>query len=117
MLDDPFTHTASEVQAAMSGLPLLKVLHDAKGMQVVVEASAVITKAAIQRTLSRMTEGRMPDIVHQSEGFSKICVQPKRRRSGTRDLCHLDGMGQPTAKVIGRPAGEDLRLPGKASES
>ena len=94
----------------MRRIPLLEVLDDAQRMQVVVEPQPMPLQALVQRALARVAERRMPDVVHQRQRLRQVLVQPQRLRDAARDLHHLDGVGQPAAKVVRGAAGEDLRL-------
>jgi hypothetical protein len=75
-----------------------------------VKDQAMPAQTLVQGALSGMTEGRMPDIVHQRQRFDKILVQAQGNCGGARNLCHLDRMGQTAAKMIRRSAGKHLRL-------
>jgi hypothetical protein len=58
----------------------------------------------------------MADVVNQRKRLREIFVEAKRGRDGAGDLCNLDGVGQPAAKVVGGAAGKDLGLPREAPE-
>ena len=116
VLDDALAHGEREVQAAMARVALLKALHDAQGVQVVVKAQAVGLQAAVQRALAGVAEWRMADVMHKGEGLSEIDVEAERLGDLARDLCDLNGVREAAAKVIGGAAGEDLRLAGEAAE-
>ena len=74
-----------------------------------IEAEAKGVQAAVQRFLAGMAEGRMPDVVHQGQGFGEIGVQPQSRGHGARDLRYLQRMGEPAAEVIAGKFAEDPR--------
>ena len=94
----------------MRGVTLLEVLDDAQRMQVVVESPPVTRKAAIERPLAGMTEGRVADVVDQRQRLGQVFVQAEFGGGGAGDLRDLNGVGQTAAKVIGRATGEYLRL-------
>jgi hypothetical protein len=73
-------------------------------------------EATIQGALSRMAEGWMADVVDQSEGLGQILVQAECTGGHASDLCNLDCVRKAAAKVIGRAAGEDLRLSGETAK-
>jgi len=89
-------------------------------VQVVIEAKSVGAQGVIKRLFAGMTEGRMPNVVHQRERFGQIGVQPKSRRHGARDLRDFKCMGKATAKVVaGHFAGracKHLRFSSQAPE-
>jgi hypothetical protein len=116
VLDDSLADPEREVEATMSGVALLEVLDDAKGVEVVVEAAPMTAQAAIERTLASVAKGRMTDIVNESEGFGEILVEAKHGGDCTRDLGYLNGMSEPAAKMIGGAAGEDLSLACETAE-
>ena len=105
-----------EVEAAMRGVALLEVFDDAERVEIVVEAPAVTAQAAVESALACVTEGRMPDVVHQRESLGEVLVEAKRAGCGAGDLGHLDGVSKSAAKVIRRTAGEDLRLARKPAK-
>ena len=100
----------------MSRITLLKVLHNTKGMKIMVEAPSMTTQTLIQSPLAGMAKRWMPNIVDQSQRLSQILVQAKLSRGSASDLRDLDRMGQATTEVVRRAAGEDLRLTGKTAE-
>ena len=73
----------------MRRVTLLEVFDDAQRMKIVVEAQTVTLQAAIERSLAGVTEGRMPDIVNQGEGFGKVLVQVEGTGDRTGDLGDL----------------------------
>ena len=116
VLDDAFAHGEREVQAAMAGVALLEALHDAQGVQIVVKAEAVGLQAAVERALAGVAEGRVADVMHQSEGFGEVFIEADRFGDLAGDLRDLNRMGEAAAKVVGGTTGEDLRLAGEAAE-
>ena len=73
-------------------------------MKVVVEAVAELLHLAVQFLFAGVRERRMADIVNQRQRFRQVFIQPQRVRDRSRDLRHLDGMGQPVAEMVGKPA-------------
>jgi hypothetical protein len=110
MFDDAFTYAKRQVEPAMCGVTLLEVLDDAQRVEVVVEATPVAGKAAVQRALPGVPKGRMTYIVNQRKRLRQIFVQAKRGRNGPGDLRNLDRVGQAAAKMIGGAAGKYLGL-------
>ena len=80
MLDDAFANGEGEVQAAVGGVALLKVLDDAQRVQIVVEAKVMALQAAIQCALAGVAEGRVADVVDQRERLREIFIQAQVRR-------------------------------------
>jgi hypothetical protein len=77
-------------------------------------------KRAVERLLTGVAKRRMPDVVHQGEGFGEFRIQPQRRSRGARNLRYFESMCQAAAKVIGESfrgqAGKHLRLPSQAAK-
>ena len=116
VLDDAFANAEGEIEAAMRGVALLKVLDDAEGVEVVVEAATVAAEAFVECALAGVAEGRMADVVDEGEGLGEVFVKAERRCGGACDLRDLDGVGEAAAEVVGGAAGEDLRLAGETAE-
>jgi hypothetical protein len=55
-----------------------------------------------------VAEGRVADVVDESEGFGEVFVEAKDGGGGAGDLGDLDGVSEAAAEVIGDAAGEDL---------
>ena len=103
VLDDAFANPERQIEPAMCGVALFKVLDDAKSMQVVVEAPPMTSEATIQRSLTRVSEGWMTDVVNQCKCLGEVFVQAESGCSGPGDLRDLNRVGQTAAKMIGRP--------------
>jgi hypothetical protein len=86
MLGHAFAHFESQVQSRKPGVALLETLHDAHGVQVVVEARAEALHLAIQLLLAGVREGRMADVVGQRQGFGEIFVEPSTAAT-VRAIC------------------------------
>lgn len=78
----------------MRGIPVLKMLDDAKGVQVVVETQTVRLHALIERTLPGMAEGWMPNVVNESQNLYEFLIQVERSCDLARNLRDLDGVRQ-----------------------
>ena len=101
MLDDPFAHFEGQVQSGKTGVALLEGLHDAQGVQVMVEALSVARHLAVEFLLAGVREWRVADIVRQRQSLRQVFAQAQGRGDGARDLRDLDGVRQPVAEVIG----------------
>src|SRR5258708_22835106 len=110
VLDDSFAYFESQVQPAKSCVAGLEVVDNAKRVQIVIEETPMLTHRGIERLFSRMPEWRMPDVMHQGQGFDEINVQSQLRSDGARDLRDFQSMSQPVAEMIGVAAGEKPRL-------
>ncbi len=116
MLDDAFAHLEGQVEPGEIQIPLLELLDDPQGMEIVVESSAVRAQQLIELVLARMAERRMADVVNQRQGLGQIGVQRERARDGARDLRDFQRMRQAIAEVVGESCGEDLGLGFQAPE-
>src|SRR5258708_23825604 len=110
VLDDSVAHFEGKVQPAKSCVAGLEVFDNAKRVQIVIEEKPMLTHRGIERLFSRMPEWRMPDVMHQGQGFDEINVQSQLRSDGARDLRDFQSMSQPVAEMIGVAAGKNLRL-------
>src|SRR5690606_5310153 len=70
----------------------------------------------LQGILARMTEGRMAEIVHQSDALGEILIELQRAGERTGDLRHLDRMCQARAIVVAVGGDKNLRLVLQATE-
>ena len=117
---DAFADGEGEIEPAKCRIALLKPGHDAQRMKVVIEAQAVRAKGLVERFLAGVAEGRMPDIVRQSQRFGKFHIQSQSCGHGARNLGDLESVGETAAEMVGKPFGgqacEDLRLPGQAAK-
>ena len=94
----------------MGGVTLLEMFNDTQGVDIVIEAAAVALKAAVQRALTGVSEGRMADVVNQRQRLGQIFVQAECGRDSPGDLRDLNRVSQAAAKMVGGTAGKNLRL-------
>ena len=59
----------------------------------------------------------MAQIVGERDGLGEVGIQPQRRRHRSRDLRHLQRVGEPGAEVVALVGDEDLGLLLQPSES
>jgi hypothetical protein len=85
-------------------------------MQVVVKEISVLAHCDVVCFFAGMAEGRMTNIMNQSQGLDQIDVQAKLSRDGSGDLRDLNGVSQTIAKVIRVAAGKDLGFCLKTAE-
>jgi hypothetical protein len=116
VLNDAFADAQGEVQPAKARVANLEVLDHAQRVQVVIEALAKFLQSLVQGPLACMAKRRMPYVMHQRQGFGHVFVQLERRGDGARDLCHLHGVGEAAAKVIGVAVGKDLCFSSQAAK-
>src|SRR5260370_38223082 len=64
-----------------------------------------------------MAKRRVPDVVDQSERFSKLGVQSQRRGDGAGNLCYFQRVRQAIAEMIRVSRRENLRLGFQAAKS
>ena len=110
MFDDAFAHFEGEIEPGEIEIALLELFDDAKRMEVVVKAIAVLAHSEVELLFARVAKGRVSDIVHQSERFGKAGVEMQGVGNGSRNLRNFDGVGQPVAKMVGVTRGENLGL-------
>src|SRR5579875_4079205 len=63
-----------------------------------------------------MAEGRMANIVDQSQSLDQIGVEAEGCGNGAADLRDFESMREAIAKMIGEARGEDLRFGFEAAE-
>src|ERR1700688_119091 len=74
VLDNAFANFEGQVQAAKGGVALFEILHDAKGVQVVVKKQVVGAHGGVEGFFAGVAEGGMAEIVDQRQGLGKIDV-------------------------------------------
>jgi hypothetical protein len=84
-----------------------QVIHHSQALLVVAEGPA---EEGRQGFLAQMAEGRVAQIVSQSDGFGQVLVQPQGPGGGPSDLGHLERVGEPNAVMVALGRDEDLRL-------
>ena len=109
MLENSLARLEAEVQAVEPAISLLEMVNHAQALQVVLE-SAESAHAFIERVLSGMTEGGVPQVVRQCDGFDQILVEFERASDRTSQLRDLDRMGEPGTKKIPLVIDEHLGL-------
>src|SRR5580693_1233332 len=110
MLDDAFADLEGQIQSPKRGVVVFEIFHNAQRMQVVIERKPVLAHGRVERLFSRVSKGRMSEVVRQGQRLYQIGVQSKLRGDGARNLRDFDGMGQPVAKVVRIAARENLSL-------
>ncbi len=120
VLHDAFADGERQVEAAKGGIALLEPGDDTQGVEIVVEGEAVSPKGAVESLFAGVAKGRMPDVVRQSQGFSKLRIESKSNSHGARNLRDLERVGEAAAEVVGEAfdgqAREDLRLAGQTAK-
>src|SRR5690606_29628258 len=109
VLEDAFARLEREIEPGKRCIPLLELVDDAKGLQVVLEP-AVFAHAIVELVLTGVAEGRVPEIVREADRLDEILVEPHRARDSARDLRDLERVGQSRTVVIPLVIDEDLRL-------
>src|SRR5580704_17040645 len=94
----------------MTRVPLFKVLNNSQRMQIVVEPQSIFLQAAIQRTFPGVAKRRVSDVMHLRKCLGQVRIESQRGRNLPRNLCDLDRMRQPAAKVIRCAACKNLCL-------
>ena len=117
MFNDAFANLKREIQPRKIQIAMLELLDDAKGMQIVIEATAVRGHQFVELAFARVAKRRVADIVNKSEGLGELGVQAERGGNGTGDLRDFKRMGQAIAEVVGIAGGEDLCFGFETAES
>jgi len=75
VLDDAFADRERQVESAKGSIALFKPGDDAKSVEVVIEAQSVRLEGAVEGLFASVAEGRMADVMDQSQGFGKNGVE------------------------------------------
>ena len=69
-----------------------------------------------KRILARMAEGRMANIMGQTQGLGQILIQAQRAGNRPANLCHLKTVGQADTKMVTIGGNKNLRLVAQAAK-
>src|SRR5262249_2418550 len=112
--EDAVANLGGQVEASAVAL---EGVDDPEGMLVVAKAEAgALTQDGVERLLARVAEGRMAEVVAESDRLGQVLVQPQRPRDRTGDAGRLERMREPRPVVIATRVDEDLRLVLESSE-
>jgi len=75
-----------------------------------------LAQGGVERLLARVPEGRMPEIVAETDRLGQILVQPQRPGDAAGDAGRLQRVREPRAVMVAARIDEDLRLVLKATE-
>ena len=78
--------------------------------------TAVLFHAFVQSHFSGVSEGRMPQIMRQSQCFAQILIQPQHPAQRPRDLRNFQRMGQPCPQAVAFVINEHLSFGFQPSE-
>jgi len=109
VLEDALAALERQVESREVGVALLEFVHDAQGLQVVLEP-AVVAHALVERILPGVPERRVPEIVGQADGLGERFVQAQCAGDGACDLCDFERVRDARAEEIALVIDEDLRL-------
>jgi hypothetical protein len=76
----------------------------------------VLAHGDVEGFFASVSEGRMANIMDQSQGLDQVDVQTQLSRDGPGDLRDLDGVSQTIAKMVGVTASKDLGFCLKTAE-
>lgn len=103
VLQDAVSRVICEIEAASC---LLKMIDDPQALLVVAESGEDLSK----RSLARMTERRVTEIVAEPDRFNQVFVQSQGAGNCPGDLGDLQSVCQTRSRLISRGHEEDLRL-------
>ena len=110
VMRDAVAHLPCEIQA----LPVvLEHIDDPQALLVMIEASG---DQVVEHALAGVAERRVAQIVAQRDGLGELLVQLQHLGDGSRDLRHLQRVGEAGPVVIARGREEHLRLVLQAPE-
>src|ERR671916_1628555 len=73
-------------------------------------APPALAQARVENGLAGVPEGRVPQVVPETDRLGEVLVQPERARDPARDAARLERVREPGAVVIALGRDEDLRL-------
>ena len=117
MFNDAFANLKREIQPTKIQIAMLKLLDDAKGLQIVIKATAVRGHQFVELAFAGVAKRRVPNIVYKSEGLGKLGVQAERGGNRAGDLRDSERKRQAIAEVVGITGGEDLCFGFETAES
>ena len=107
---DPVAHLPREVQSLAI---VLEDIDDPQALLVVIESAG---HECVEHALPRVTEGRVAQIVSESDGLGQFLVQAQDLGDRARDLRHFERMREPRPIVIAGRRKKHLRLVFQAPE-
>src|SRR3712207_9415553 len=81
------------------------------------EAASVGSEGAGEGLFTGVTERGMAEIVPEGDGLGQVFVEVEGAGYSTRDLHHLQGMGEAVAGMVGLRGGKNLGLFAEATEN
>src|SRR5260370_4976282 len=94
VLDDAFQGLPGEVEPIKRRITPLEPGEHAERLDVVIEA-AEGGHLTLQFLLASVAEGRMAEVMAESDGFGEVGFQSKRRAAGAGNLRNFPGRGEP----------------------
>ena len=114
MLEDAVTHLDRQIEPAP--VPLER-FDDTQRVLVVPEtAAAPLAQQLVERLLAGVPEGRMPEIVAETDRLDEILVEAQRAGDPAGDPGRLERVGEPRAEVVALGVDEHLRLVAQPAE-
>ncbi len=101
MLDDAFPYFERQFESGKIQIALFELFHNPQRLQVMVEAVTRGTQQVIKLSRTCMSEGRVPNVVDESQGLSEVGIESERFGNGPGDLRYFDRVREAIAEVIG----------------
>ena len=108
MLHDAFADFKGQVQPRKVSIALLERFDDTQSLEIVIKASAEVAHDVVEALLARVSEGRMADVMDQSESFDQVDVEAHQTGDCAGNLGDLQGVGEAVAEMIRKAGGENL---------
>lgn len=109
MFQDAFAGLERQIQTREIGMAFLELIDDPQRLKIVFEPPE-FTHTGIQRFLAGVAEGRMTQIMSETDGLHEILVEAHGASDGSRDLCDLQRMRQPRPIKVAFVIDENLGL-------
>jgi len=93
VLNDSFANLEGEIQAGKIEIRTLELFDDAERLKIVIEARTVNAHELVEFLFASVAEGRMPDVMDESESLGEVRVEAERRGNRASDLRDFQSVG------------------------
>jgi len=115
MFGDTFAHTAREIQTPKIRIRMFEIVNHAQALAVVLK-SALVGHEIVEHFLTPVAEGRMTQVVGESDRLDKILIKPKCPAHRPAYLGNFKRVRKPGAIMIVLVRDKNLRLEIKPSK-
>ena len=99
MLGQPFQQFPGQIQPVVIAIGAFQPHQRAQRLRIVIKAAAR-GQSGVQRIFPGMAEGRVADVMRQTQRLGQILVQSQRARDHPADLRHFQAVSEPDPVMI-----------------